>query len=103
MSPMTFALEGLLALLMCACLFYCWRLERKLAALREGQDGVREAAGELVQAAAQAEAAVRALRATAQETGRDLQARIDAASALSERLGLGAGRLRSSADVRGAR
>ncbi|MGE0046310.1 MAG: DUF6468 domain-containing protein [Hyphomonadaceae bacterium] len=100
MSPMTFALEGLLAFLMLACLFYCWRLERKLSALRSGQDGIRQAAAELVQAVAQAENAVRTLRASAQETGRDLQARIDTARALSERLGLGAGRVRSSADVR---
>jgi len=45
---------------------------------------------------------VRNLRATAQETGRDLQARINDARVTADRLGLGAGRLRSSADV-GAR
>ncbi|MBI1186318.1 MAG: hypothetical protein GC206_03165 [Alphaproteobacteria bacterium] len=103
MSPMTMALEGLLALLLAACLLYCWRLDRKLAALRNGQDGVREAAGELLQAVAQAENAVRTLRATAQDAGRDLQARIDTARSLSDRLGLGLGRIRSSADMRPGR
>lgn len=103
MSPMTMALEGLLALLLVACLLYCWRLDRRLAALRDGQDGVREAAGELLQAVAQAENAVRTLRATAQDAGRDLQARIDQARTLSDRLGLGLGRIRSSADVRPSR
>jgi len=103
MSPMTMALEGLLAVLLIACLVYCWRLDRRLSALRNGQDGVREAAGDLLQAVAQAETAVRTLRATAQDAGRDLQARIDAARMLSDRLGLGLGRIRSAADVRSGR
>lgn len=103
MSPIGIGLEILLAVLLGACLFYCWRLERKLAALRDGQDGVRQAAAELAQAAAKAESAVRAMRATAQETGRDLQARIDDARTLSDRLGLGVGRVRSAADVQRSR
>jgi hypothetical protein len=102
MSPITLVLEIVLALMLGACLYCFWRLDRKLAALRSGQDGVRAAAAELAQAAAQAEAAVRALRLTAQDAGRDLQARINDARATADRLGLGAGRLRSSADV-GAR
>jgi hypothetical protein len=61
---------------------------------------VREAAGELLQAVAQAENAVRTLRATAQDAGRDLQARIDQARTLADRLGLGLGRIRSAADLR---
>lgn len=101
MSPITLALEIVLALMLGACLFFFWRLDRKLAALRTGQDGVRAAASELMQATAQAEAAVRSLRVTAQESGRDLQARINDARATADRLGLGAGRLRSSADARG--
>lgn len=102
MSPITLALEVVLALMLGACLFYFWRLDRKLAALRSGQDGVLAAAAELAQAVTQAETAVRALRMTAQEAGRDLQARINDARATADRLGLSAGRLRSSADV-GAR
>jgi hypothetical protein len=102
MSPITFGIEIVLALMLAACLFIFWRLDRKLAALRTGQDGIRAAAAELVAATQNAEAAVRGLRATAQETGRDLQARINDARATADRLGLGAGRIRSSADV-GAR
>lgn len=102
MSPITLGIEVVLAIMLAACLFYFWRLDRKLAALRSGQDGIRAAAAELAQATIQAEAAVRALRATAQEAGRDLQSRINDARATADRLGLGAGRLRSSADV-GAR
>lgn len=99
MSPITLGIEIVLAQMLAACLFYFWRLDQKLAALRTGQDGIRAAAVELVQATQQAEAAVRNLRATAQEAGRDLQARINDARATADRLGLGAGRLRSSSDL----
>lgn len=99
MSPIELALEGALAVLLAACLFYCWRLDRRLAALRSGQDGIRAAAAELNGSVAAAEKAIRALRLTAQESGADLQARIDTAHQISERLGLALGRLRSGADV----
>ena len=102
MSPVTLALESVLAIMLGVCLFYFWRLDRKLNALRTGQDGIRAAAAELVQATTQAEAAVRSLKLTAAEAGRDLQARINDARATADRLGLGAGRMRSSGDL-GAR
>jgi uncharacterized protein DUF6468 len=54
----------------------------------------------LVQATTQAEAAVRTLKLTAADAGRDLQARINDAKATADRLGLGAGRMRSSGDLR---
>jgi hypothetical protein len=103
MSPVTLAIEIVLAVMLGACLYYFWRLDKKLTDLRSGQDGALRAAAELAQATAQAEVAVRALRATAQDAGRDLQARINDARGTADRLGLGAGRLRSSADVGGAR
>jgi len=99
MSPITLVLDVMLTALLTACLFFFWRLDRKLAALRNGQDGVLKAAAELSQATMQAEAAVRSLRMTAQEAGRDLQARINDARATADRLGLGAARVRSSADL----
>lgn len=68
-----------------ACLVFCWRLDRKLSHLRSGQDGLREAAQELTEATRHAESAVRNLRSTAMEAGRDLQARIDEARGLSDR------------------
>lgn len=99
MSPVTLVIEIVLALMLAACLYYFWRLDKRLAALRSGQDGVLRAAAELAQATQQAEQAVRSLRATAQDAGRDLQARINDARATADRLGLGAGRLRSAADT----
>jgi F0F1-type ATP synthase membrane subunit b/b' len=100
MSPVAFILESVLAVMLGACLFYFWRLDRKLNALRSGQDGIRAAAAELVQATTQAQNAVHTLKVTAAEAGRDLQARINDARATADRLGLGAGRVRSSSDVR---
>jgi hypothetical protein len=102
MSPLTLGLEGLLAVLLAACLFYCWRLERKLTAFRNGQDGIRVAARELLESVAAAEEAVRSLKQTAQEAGRDLQGRIETAKQISDRLGLALGRVRSAADVQRA-
>lgn len=99
MSPITLTIEIVLVLMLGVCLFFFWRLDRKLSALRSGQDGALKAAAELAQATAQAEAAVRSMRATAQDAGRDLQARINDARATADRLGLGAGRMRSAADV----
>ncbi len=99
MSPISLVIELVLAVMLAACLFYFWRLDRKLAALRTGQDGIRAAAAELVEATQRAEIAVRTLRATAQDAGRDLQARINDARQTAERLGLSAGRVRTSADL----
>ena len=99
MSPITLVIEVVLAVMLAVCLFYFWRLDQKLTALRNGQDGALRAAAELGQATAQAEAAVRAMRSTAQDVGRDLPARIVDARATADRLGLGAGRMRSSADA----
>lgn len=90
-----------LALLLAVVLFFCWRLERKLSALRSGQDGIRAAAVELKEATAHAEIAVRALRATALETGRDLQARIDDAKSVADGLGINISRARPQARAGG--
>jgi hypothetical protein len=99
MGPLSLVLEGALIILLGACLYYCWRLEQRLNRLREGQDNMRAAAEELTHAVRHAERAVDGLKASAREAGRDLQARIDDARALADRLGLEGGRIRSSADI----
>ncbi len=99
MSPMTLVLESTLAILLAACLFYCWRLDQRLSALRAGQDGIREAARELMESVTAAETAVRNLRAASNEAGRDLQGRIDTARSLADNLGLALGKVRSGADL----
>jgi cell division protein FtsB len=87
MSPVSMVLEIVLVLLLAACLFYCWRLEQRLASLRSGQDGVRATVIELAQATSRAEAAVREMRQTAQQAGAELQDSIEEARRLTDRLG----------------
>ena len=61
-------LDGVLMLLLVAALGYGVRLERKLTALREGQQAFASAVTELNAAAGRAEAALASLRASSQET-----------------------------------
>jgi uncharacterized phage infection (PIP) family protein YhgE len=73
-----------IALLLVAVL--CLRLDAKLNALRKGKDGVAAAAGQLSQAVARADAAVKALRAHSEEATAALQQRIDEAQAIADGL-----------------
>ena len=61
-------LDGVLMLLLVAALGYGVRLERKLTALRAGQQAFASAVTELNAAAGRAEAALASLRASGQET-----------------------------------
>ncbi|GAA0869201.1 hypothetical protein GCM10009116_10370 [Brevundimonas basaltis] len=61
-------LDGVLMVLLVAALGYGVRLERKLAALREGQQAFASAVTDLNAAAGRAEAALASLRASGQET-----------------------------------
>lgn len=90
MSPMSIALEVILAILLIACLFYCWRLDRKLSALRNSEQGLRAAAADLNKAIQQAEISIKSLRLAAQENARDGGARGETAKALDARASAGA-------------
>ncbi|MGZ9114899.1 MAG: DUF6468 domain-containing protein [Brevundimonas sp.] len=61
-------LDGVLMLLLVAALGYGVRLEKKLTALRAGQQAFASAVAELNTAAGRAEAALASLRASGQET-----------------------------------
>lgn len=86
MTDYGFLIEILLVVLLLLTIAYCWRLDQRLSRLRKGNDGMIEAAKELAETIAQAEMAVQGLRKTAAETGRELQARIDEARAISNNL-----------------
>jgi hypothetical protein len=75
LSP-AFYLEVALDVLLAATLCYCVVLERRLAAVRKGQEGLKTHIGELNMAIAGAGASLRALKSAAGE----------AASTLDERL-----------------
>ena len=79
-------IEGVLAGLLLLTVIYCWRLDQRLNALRKGNDGMIDAARELAETIHQAELAIQGLRKTANETGRELQSRIDEARSVSGNL-----------------
>jgi len=82
---MTLALgfEILLALLLLVTVFYCWRLDKRLNALRTGQDGMRDAVTELIKATTHAETCIAGLRQSASQSGNALDERIKNAQKLA--------------------
>ena len=79
-------IEGILAFLLVLTIVYCWRLDQRLSSLRKGNDGMIAAARELAETISQAEMAIQGMRRTANETGKELQSRIDEARSISRSL-----------------
>ena len=73
---MTFFVEVALEVLLVATLGYCILLERRLAAVRKGQEGLSRTIGELNMAIAGAGASLRALKAAAGEAAGTLDERL---------------------------
>lgn len=82
----TLALEALLLVLLVAASLMCWRLDRRLNALRSGQDGMREAVIALSEATARAEAGVAQLQRSGSATAKELESRIEEAQRLAAHL-----------------
>jgi hypothetical protein len=80
--------EIMLSALLLATVIYCALLERKLSALRKGQDGLRETIGELNRAIVSASVSMRTLRATADDAGKVLQEQIGKARGMIDELAL---------------
>ena len=72
----TFAAELILEVLLAATLCYCILLERRLAAVRKGQEGLSRTVGELNMAIAGAGASLRALKGAANESAATLDERL---------------------------
>ena len=72
----TFAIEIALDVLLAATLCYCIMLERRLAAVRKGQDGLARMVGELNMAISGAGASLRALKSAANEAAHSLDERL---------------------------
>jgi len=85
---LAFALEMALTGLLAATLVYCIVLERRLAAVRKGQEGLRTMIGELNAAIAGAGASLRALKAAASGAADTLDDRLKRARALADELSL---------------
>ena len=80
--------EIFLAILLVACLVYCWRVERSLAQVRASRADLEKSARELVVAVTKAEGAIKGLRQASHETGAQLQERITEARALADELAI---------------
>lgn len=77
MTPtLTFCLELGLEILLALTLVYCVILERRLAAVRKGQEGLKQTIGELNMAIAGAGASLRALKSAAGEAAHTLDERL---------------------------
>ncbi|HEX3811026.1 MAG TPA: DUF6468 domain-containing protein [Rhizomicrobium sp.] len=84
----TLIAEAILSLLLVATLIYCAVLERKLSALRKGQEGIKAIIGDLDSAIASAGASMRALKAAAAGAAETLDGRIARGRALADELSL---------------
>ncbi len=81
-------LDGLIAVLLIATIAYAAMLNRQLAALRNNRVELERASRNFAEAAINADANLKMLRSTADQTGRHLQAQIDRATRLSDELRL---------------
>lgn len=86
--PISLIVEILLSLLLVATLGYCALLERRLSALRSGQDGLKENIGELNGAIANAGSSMRLLKAAAAGASETLDERLVRARGLADELSL---------------
>jgi hypothetical protein len=84
----TLVVELLLTALLAATLFYCIVLERKLAALRSGQDGLKKTLAALNGAVAAAGTSMLTLKSTAGEITETLDERLTHARNLADELGV---------------
>jgi hypothetical protein len=86
MTLAALTLNGLLCVLLLACLAVGWRLERRLKALRDSHEGFAKAVADLDAAALKAERGLADLRAATDEAAESLAGRIEAARKLALRL-----------------
>ncbi len=86
--PPGLILESIVALLLLVTVIFCVRLERKLSALRSGQDGLKEIIGALNTATIRAQTSVAELRAAADAVGVELGERVGRARTIADELGI---------------
>ncbi|MGK0265917.1 MAG: hypothetical protein ACI82N_000159 [Maricaulis sp.] len=91
--------EALVAALLLVAVVMCWRVDRRLNALKRGQDGVREAVIALNEATDRARASLGALERATTESGDVLEGRVREARVLAEELRLMTGHADRSAEA----
>ena len=82
------AVEIVMSALLAATLVYCAILERRLAALRNGQDGLKQTIGELNGAITTAGACMRSLKESVAHAGEALDQRLGRARGMADELAL---------------
>ncbi|MFS2318254.1 DUF6468 domain-containing protein [Maricaulis sp. D1M11] len=80
--------EGAVAALLIVAAFLCWRVDARLRALKNGQDGVRESVVALNEATDRARASLLALERATTQSSEILEKRITEARSLSDELSL---------------
>jgi chromosome segregation ATPase len=89
MTPDTGLIIDLIVIaLLAATIFYAFRLERRLANMRNAQTALAEVIRELNTAAARAEAGIQGLKAAAASSGHTLDEKTKRARSLADELGL---------------
>lgn len=78
--------EGTVAVLLLVAVVMCWRVDRRLNALKSGQDGVRESVIALNDATDRARAALAALERATTQSGDVLEQRVAEARKLADEL-----------------
>lgn len=86
--PAGLLLEGVVCVFLAATIGYCWLLNKRLQALRSGQDGLRDLIRDLNKATGQAANAINELKAANAEAGAALTGRLKDARELADELAL---------------
>ncbi|GMV61321.1 MAG: hypothetical protein AMXMBFR74_04900 [Parvibaculum sp.] len=86
--PIGLMLEIIVCVFLAATIAYCAMLDRRLRAMRSGQDGLRELVGELNTATQRAASAIDALKQASAATGAELGDGVTRARALADELSL---------------
>ena len=71
--PIDLLLEGLVAVLLVVTVGYCFVLDRRLKALRDGQDGMKEIIRELNKATERAQTGIAQLKISGDAVGAELR------------------------------
>ncbi|WP_300543122.1 DUF6468 domain-containing protein [Maricaulis sp.] len=90
--------EGLVAALLLVAVVMCWRVDRRLNALKKGQDGVQSSVIALNEATDRARASLAALERATAQSGKELESRVAEARKLSDELRLMAGQADRTAE-----
>lgn len=86
MTLASLAFEALVCVLLGAAAIMCWRVDRRLRALRNGQDGLRDTISALNDAVDRARASLAALDRASKDSGASLREETRRAQALADEL-----------------